>query len=87
MIVIPHCIPHKEVGGNMSKLKEFWHDLFNEKWIDGGGGGIVGHTQAPLIKLPAKWLWQWWLKYWQPVCGAIAIIIAALTFYFQYLRK
>lgn len=72
----------------LSKIKDLWHDLFNSKWIPPDPSiGFIGRTQPPLIKLPAKWLWQWWLKYWQPVCGAVAIIIAALTFYFQYLRK
>lgn len=70
------------------KLKEFWHDLFNEKWIE-GDGFIPGGTQPPLIKFAFKSVCDFWCKYWQPI-GAIfvimGVIIAAINLYLQYFR-
>jgi hypothetical protein len=71
------------------KLKEFWNNLFIGEEVESNGMS-GGYRKPPLIRKYARWPKAFWLKYWQPI-GAlfvvIGVIIAVLTFYFQYLKE
>jgi|GEM_PF-5406018 len=71
------------------KLKELWNNLFIGKKVESDGMS-AGYREIPLVKKYARRPKELWLKYWQPI-GALfvvlGVIIAALTFYFQYFRK
>lgn len=70
----------------MSKLKELFNNLFIGEKVESDGMS-AGYRKIPLIKKYARRVKDFWLKYWQPICALIGVIIASLTFYFEYLRK
>ncbi|MFH1629648.1 MAG: hypothetical protein ABIE47_13115 [Pseudomonadota bacterium] len=73
----------------MLKLKELWTNLFTGEKVESDGMS-AGYRKIPLVKKYARRPKEFWLKYWQPI-GAlfvvIGVIIAALTFWFQYFRR
>jgi hypothetical protein len=71
-------------------LKQFLRDLFKERWIERGGGGIPGRIQEPKIKAFGKSCWSFWSKNWQPICGIfviISVIVGFLTFFFTFYHR